>query len=911
MHRPITQRRAVRRVLAAGAVVALSSIVATSSTTAAAPSVTVATSVVYGIDGPDTPLPLSITLGNESAAVIVTAGGLVAAALCSGPYVATVDFGEVTITHDTDPTVPASTVVGCDLELELGTSGLNTVDLVVSERDAFNVELGTSTTAISLEGITVTAAVGDVALTGGTYVAAEPRSVGDELSRTVTFGLPSVRAITVTAPADTTLSGCPATTADNAVCDLSRVLSLADLAAGTAPVAPTLLVDGWPVATPAADVDVPSERRLTIDATAVASVVRAGEIVTVDATVTNLGTIDLGALALGGAGFTVEAATCGADPIASVTLAPGDSATCRIARRVTTADVGAATPMTVRATPPFGGDSDLVDDDPTSAGDVDAATFEQPFTVIAADATGALSAAPGVVFVDDAGTDDLPLSMSLLSAGALSNAVVTLPLAPHAGVTITGCDEIDGPDCRLLVGDVSRDVPVTRTVGLRVDGSSSGGLDHATVTGRLTASGGVTRELDPAAVSTAGVIVTIATDEIDVSGAEMAVDVTVTGLPGTTTDVTLAPADGRPFALDACHRADSSTVTTTAVGDGWALGAVAPTDTVTCTLRRAVVDADRTDASTAVRLAVGMTAVGGTADRATTAVVPTRSMQVSALTPSTAPDAGYGLDGTGGRPTTTQVSFDVVVRDDVPPSSAPVFGGADPITCRTTTVVGTTRFDCVGEHTITQGDLDTGSYTWRVDVEVDGFDPVIAELEVPTLHADLELTVTELSTPKWPDGYRIGDEVRLLVQIRNRGTLALELRGVAVPDGVRVLRYEVTKLAVRAPAVESLDNGCLTQIELDPGETLDCGLVVEVLDPTGGGTFDFGVEASYANAAFALSVPVDPTTVPAPDDELPPTGAGSGALISCALALVAVGVVMTRAARRNRPTVAVDGVRAR
>ena len=107
--------RILSRVAATALVLAAGGLVSANAAATGAPAVTVATDVVYGIGGPDTPLPVAITTSADAASIVVTAGGLIADAVCTGPVLLAVDLGELVITPDPGPAIPAA-----DKALETG-----------------------------------------------------------------------------------------------------------------------------------------------------------------------------------------------------------------------------------------------------------------------------------------------------------------------------------------------------------------------------------------------------------------------------------------------------------------------------------------------------------------------------------------------------------------------------------------------------------------------------------------------------------------------------------------------------------------------------------------------------------------------------------------------------------------------
>lgn len=896
--------------------VAMSVPVGTPSPASAAASL-VPTAAVYASGGPDTPLPLSYTTTAAAAELVVTAEGFVSSVSCPTSFSAAVSEGVGVIRPVGSASIAASTPVPCTVSLRLGDGAPAAVTVAVSERDGFNAELAVLSQVVTLEEIAVTVSVGAVSLTGGTYREAEPRSPGDTLTRPVTFALDAPRAMTFVAPAGSPMTGCSSQTGTTATCTVTRTLSVDDLALGTAAFAPTLLVDGFPVARPI-DVDVPSERRLDVTATASAGIVRVGEAVTVDAVVTNLGTIALTGLALGGTAGMSDA-TCGGDDPAGLTLAPGDSVTCTASHVATADDTGAVRPVTARATSPFGTDSDLVDDDPTSSSDIDAGSGVAPYSVVDADVAAGLSFGTAVAFVDDPGPDRLAGTITVSSAGSLSGAAVAVPLHPAPGVTVAGCDTISDDLCRFDLGGVSPDAPATRSFELEVDPAAlAGGPDGTEIGGELTADGGVSVALAPGVLRTAGLRTSVVPAIADVSTPTASFDVDVVAAPGhpVTVEFLASPRGAEPVA---CRNSSGSDLPLTEAGTSTSLGAMEGGTSVRCTFRQDVVDADRTAGSMPVEVAVLVRAGGQELRRDARGDLDTAALVVLPGAVPEAPPHGYSVDGSPERPNSVTYRFELVAYGRLAPAGpAPVavtFAGSDPTTCEP--AGSPSRLRCEATHTVAAADLARGRYEARIEASAGG---VLARssMTIPMPSESLDVLVTELSTPKQSSGYQAGESIRLLVQMRNRGSLPLALASVAV--GTQGAGSSTASSPSPSPSTSTARDaradradaiiGCSAGTAIAPGELADCTLDLVVQPGFAGDRILVVVTTQQGMvASYSLTVAADPTVPTAspqpeapplsPSNRLPATGTDPVILAAAALALCVVGAALRAGSRRG------------
>ncbi len=885
----------------------------------AAPATSLATgalvpsAAVYSIGGPDTPLPMTFTTSGTASAIVVTAEGFVASVACPPAFVAVVSEGAGVITASGGGAIPASTEVACTVSLALGEGAPAAVSVVASERDEFNVELSSDTQLVALELIEVDTALGDVSLTGGTHQPAEPRSVGDELTRTVTFDIGAERSISFTVPDGTSMTGCTAQAASSATCTVSRTLSLADLALGSALVAPTLFVDGFPVSRPDADIDVPSERRIVVEASASADVVRVWESVTVTAIVTNIGSIELGELAIGGAG--IGAATCDGQDPATITLDPGDAVTCTATHVATPDGVGAVTPVVVRAISPFGLDSDLVDDDPTSATDIDAASMFAPYSVVDADVAAAVSVGAVVAFVEEPGEQTIPMALTVSSVGSLSGVQVTLPLAPAPGLTLDGCDTVVDDDCRVTLGVIDAGVPASRALAVRIGPAAlpADGVDTTSIDGVMTADGGLVVAVDAAVVRTAGLAAVAGPSVADASGDTAGYQIEITVAPGHPVDVTIVPDTTRSAVVTGCTDAEGTALTVAPSSDGSLLGTVPGASTLRCSLVQEVTAPDRVSGAMPVEVLVRGTAGSAAVDRWVRSDVPTVALVVVAGAVPTPPEQGYSVVGSPDRPNTVTYPFEVLAYGDLDVGDATstdiTIDGPDVYRCGPVLGTSPARVSCSGVHTIEASDVALGEYVAEFEASAGLASGTAGSMRIPTPGAVVDLLVTELSSPRQVAGYRTGETIRLLVQVRNRGSLPLTF-GTLHIGGVRMDGGERSE---RAEVVGRCDAGAV----IAAGETVDCDFGVTVAAGSAGDriTVDLAMQEGLT-ASFSVAVVIDaaPAAAPPPAAATPTpagnlratgnlatTGSDTYRLVATALLLVAVGSVLDAAARARRP----------
>ena len=248
--------------------------------------------------------------------------------------------------------------------------------------------------------------------------------------------------------------------------------------------------------------------------TAIPSLARVGEVVSLTYDLRNLGSVGLDNVVFGGGTIAADGQPCGD----SVSLPAGTSTSCTDTHLVTTLDVAGVPPVLVRSTGLLEVDSDNVDDDPTSTVDVDASSGGAPFVATAASVEAASSLTDGpTVWLDGSSTRLVAATATVSSAGRLTGVVVDLPERPVPGLVITSCDRITAGRCLFDMGTIAADTTATVPVTISIAPAdlAGGGLDALPITGRVLADGGVNVPTATAHLSTAGAEASIATATVD------------------------------------------------------------------------------------------------------------------------------------------------------------------------------------------------------------------------------------------------------------------------------------------------------------------------------------------------------------------------------------------------------------
>lgn len=907
-----------RTAIAAGLIAGLVAVPTTH--VAAATAITAPATVYYGVGGPDTPLSIAFDTDAAPAITRVELADTIVAADCAAgasTLPTTVLGGDAII----EANLPASTTVTCDLTLDLAgpVTPPATASLDVIEHDVFSQEIARGTTTVALTAVGVTTVAGDVELAAGTYQPYFPRSIGDTLTYSFDVTADASVPLSVETAAGAAATGCPAATTTTLTCAIDRTLSAGDLTDEIAPMSAVVLAGGFPVAEFERDVAVFAERRIGLDLTIDPPAPSVGDHLSVSLTLENQGSVELTDVVVDGG--KLGNLDCEGQPVADLVLLPSTSVVCTSARTLHVDDLGPNTPVLVRATSAVPGDSDNVDDDPTTDTDVDA-SLPTPFEIGEPDIDAIVAVSDAVVWLP-AGADPAAARLGE-TAGTITVATavkpaflrVELPLEPAPGVRLTDCDDVVVDQwCRM---DFSTDlfgwqsgVAMERTFTVALDSSlmPDGGVVDLEIGGLVVADNGIRMDATATTVSTAGVGAGLDRAPLDVTGDDVGTELTISTMPGAPVDLVVVPAGGAT--LDACSTAAGAVALSEGAGR-YALGSIGPSTDITCTVTSPVSDGDRSSSTFDVALDLLATAGGTTHEVPVAATIASRAITVTALDPSPVPANGYHPDGEGGRPSTVSQTFEVRVLGDAGTSiSDPQTNTSDASATVACTALDATAWTCTVERDVTATEMDAGSieFDLAAAVTVDGMElSASADASAEVAFESVEVTLTEVSSPQLPSGYWIGETIQLLVQVRNTGSMPVTFGGIGI-DG----------------AAESQSLRSFTRVGDDivvqPGETYEESFAVTVSAAqveADGATLSFtvgnGVTVETASIRLAVTLDdpppaVDPTPAEpigdlgqpgGPVTELPATGSGSLAMASVAGLLLALGLVVRR--RFARPT---------
>lgn len=889
-------------------------------TAVAATTVTAPATIYYGTFGPDTPVTVNFATEQASSIARIEIADTIIDGSCtagSTSLAVTPIAGDAVVEGD----LAAGTGVTCQLTLALALPATPPATGLVEviELDVFGVEIARGWSAVTFKAVDVTFTAGDTELVDGVYEPSAPRSIGDTLSYSLGVDADVAAPLSVQPASGTNASGCPPATTTALACTITRVLSAADLIDLTAPMSATVLADGFPVAVYDRTVTVFAERRVGLEIVVTPTQPRVGNLLTVDLTIENQGTVALDDFVLTGGDLGVL--DCEGSPIADVSLTPGQSVACSSSRRLTVDDVHPNTPITVRAVSAVPGDSDNIDHDPTAADDVDAA-LPVPFTVGNADVAVRVAVADPVVVlpVPALATDQVVVrtaaTVTLTTGTDLEHARVELPLSPAPGVSLVDCDDVVGDKCRMEFPaiELSAGATLTRTFAVEIDTATldAGGAVDVFIAGRLIASSGIVQDIEAAVVSVGGITAVLLTPVVDLSAATTTAVIAITARPGLPVAVVLEPAFG--VTVGPCTGPDGDVPVSAGAGE-FSLGVLVPTTSYLCDVVSPVTAENRQASTFGMLFDVTTSAGPATQVSVWSASPASRALVVTPLASPTAPVDGYHPDGDDARPDTVVQSFDVRILGDTGTSvsDAPVTSSASSAGCL---AVDAASWTCSVAHAVSADDLVRGFVDFDLGVGVTVDDMVLtdsATAQVEVLHKSAALSVTELSSPTTPDGYRPGQPINVLVQVRNEGTMAFSFAGVVL-DGAVMADGAVP------PA---------TQVTLEPGQTFDVAFAVTVsansiTAPTT--MLSFTVGAGAGSETVELRVPVTreslapaPAPAPAPSDdplvvptapgppwpELPVTGSSPAAVVLLGFVLLVVGIALrlwSRPGRRRSTT---------
>jgi hypothetical protein len=853
-------------------------------------------------------VPLSFPAGAGTHFIHLAIDGYVTGATCTvGDSVVPViaQAGEA-VAQLTMPTVNGD-FVACDVAVELPLPVPATLGLVVVESNSFNIEQRRATRTANVVVPDVTAGP-VVVLSGGRPVnPALPRRVGDVLAYDITFNVPLLAGdptVSVAVPSGTSITGCGARLSSDLIgemtCSVSRALVATDLRNNVAPMHATLTLNGAPVLTAPADPSVFAENRIGLTVRADGPVVRVGEAVSLAVTVTNLGTSDLTALTLGNPTVALAGARC-SSPLAVLTA--GASVTCTVSHLARSGDVGMLAPTTVRATSATGSDTDLVNDEPTASADVDAAAAADVM-ISAASIAGAVSLDTSTIFLPvDTQTPNISGSVSVATVGALSNASVELPLHPATGLTTSGCTRTTSNSCVVDLGSRLAESLTTIPFELVAD-AALGNLAGLTVPATLFADGAIVVTLTSAAVSTAGLTVSLSDGIVDASDGVADVPLTMASLPGRDVVATVG-ALSSGTTLDSC-RSGGSDIVVARTASGFTLAVPAAT-VVWCVLHRPVSDAERDAGLIAVELSA--TATAGLANRATSvsATVPTVALTVVAAPSAAVPSHGYSAIGSAERPNHVTQQFDVTLYGAATLTGVVTTANGGTASCAASTPLVAmpgqpAKLSCEVDHVVTVGDLASGTVSTGLTAtgQIGSLD-LAASATVPLAvpHESVDVRVTELSTPTGGQ-YRSGDELRILIQVKNSGTKPVEVTAVSLTVAATgsTLRSDGQRLV----GADLGATGCVVPTLVPIGGGFDCTVSMQLTAGDFSGTvLSFGVVVSTARSVTAsatFTAPANPT--PRFVGTLPVTGSGVPTTLVAAVACIAVGVTLRSRARGHR-----------
>ncbi len=854
MSSPRTRRRAAA--LATTAMTAGLTMPAVVAGPAAATSdLTVAAVVPYAVGGPTTVVPLSFGVDHDTGYVHLRFDGLIAGAECAaGADVVAVEAAGGTAVITTDLT--AGTDVDCSVSLvELFEVAPEPTVLAVIESDDFNVELARAESTVSFTIVEPELLDGALSLASDTYHPYEPRRVGDVLRAEFEVALAGYALSATTA--DENDIACE-TSAGTISCEVSRELTADDLIAGVADLSAIVHADGFPVVDTARAVAVYAEHRIEVVAGATPAVLRAGELTTVTATVTNVGTTALSDIAVAGAGVT--AYTC-APSLSGLVLQPGASTTCSGTHRATAAaaaDPASLTPVTARGTAPFGSDADLSDDDPTSPDDVDGSSL-LPYTVSAAEVAGHVTLDGPVVLVPNGGPGTRTLDVAIDTVGALADPVVVVPHEPAPGVTVS-CAVPTGDHCTFPLDDLAAGGEASLELDVELDPGALGSARFAALAlpVRLEAAGGVDVLLGTATLATAGAVATMSTAPRDAGGADAIATFTIDTEAGAPVRLTLSavsvPSTGTGARVASCRTAAGTPVALTVAGTAVTTAPIAPASRISCSVSVPVDDTIRRAGSVAVTLQGEVSAGGRSAPLTATGTLPLGAVTVRPLPTSAVPAQGYVTRADGTRPDRVRQAFRVTAWGTAKVASLVADGSDVTVACGRMPVgaPGAPKsVDCTVEHRITDGDLRAGSAVLGLTARGSTGGVALSARgtrTVATPHQAVAVRVTELSAPV-SGTYTIGEQVRLLLHVTNTGTLPVQVTSTSVVRS-HAASPGSTLTGTRGPVV----GACTAPAALAAGAGTECALTV-TLAPE-----DIGVNGALLAASVATAQGVGAST---------------------------------------------------
>ncbi len=576
----------------------------------------------------------------------------------------------------------------------------------------------------------------------------------------------------------------------SATCTASHTVTQGDLDAGsvvnTASSSATP-PSGPPVGATSNDVTVPAvaDARLeTVKSTPATGYSTVGAILTYSITVANVGNVTIAGIAV-----TDPMADPGSINCDATQLAPGATATCTATHTVVLADLDGGSVVntaTATGTPPAG--PAVIQ--PSNPVTVAAQPLPSLLTVkststTAFDAVG--EALDYAVTVQNTGNVTLS-NVGLTDPGADPGTIVCAPTTLAPGATMT-CS-------------------ATHTV---TQADLDAGFFANTATGAGTSPSGQTftaasNEVRVEATKISGIetLKTTTTADFDQVGDVIRYQITVRNA-GNVTVSAIAVSDAN---------ADPGSISCDAT-------VIAPAATATCVANHTVTQADL-DAGEVVNLAGGSGLEPGDlpiADDSNEVRVPavlTRTLEIVKSSPTVA----YGA-------VDDVIAYVIGVRNtgNVTLSAITVTDpGADPgsVLCDATTIAPTEVVSCVATHTVTQADLDAGSFA---NVAVAAGRPPIgpevtarsAEVTVPAIQSP---SLTTVKAPVTASYDAAGQVISYLITVTNSGNVTIGGLAVSDPNADTAPTCDVTALAPAATATCTAVH-TVTQADIDAGEVLN------------------------------------------------------------------------------------------
>ncbi len=875
------------------------------------------TVVVYDVGGAVPSMTATFAFDQPVAFVRLAVGGLITAAQCQLPGSAS--SVSVPVNGDLDITTPidAQQSVTCHLELgHLTDPAPVGVEIVVTGSDATNVPLVTLTQAITFDLVTTSLSYGPVLLGGAPYDSSRPANLDDVFSQQVTVSTNAIRSLALKSadPVLTAVIDCTPVPATTLTCTFSRSLTSADFVNGFMPILPQVFLSGVLIDDDVHDVPVFATRRIALTAAATPAIVHVGDLTSINLAITNQGSVMLFNPIVNGEDVTGLTA-CNGHPMPAQ-LVPGASVSCSTTRLATAEDVGITRTVTVRATSPrLPGDTDLVNDDPTSADDIDTATQEIGSVIDAELAvTSTLSGGPVWVGVD--GQQQLTLTVDANTVGRLPNATLTVTAPTVPGATIVP-----------VPGDTRAWSCIAATCTLNTGTLVAGGTVHADFVVTID------RALFPA--DSAQILTSFASDGIgygqSLTTIERAV-VTATfdnariidgGSDVATANVAIAVASGsdtRSVAVElvnlgtrgeivSCTNAEGKPVALAAIAGGVTLGLTAPGSHFGCIMRLPITVNDRAAGRRTASFALHLTSGSATLDRPVSADYGVGWLELLPAATPAIPDGGYSINRSNNLHNHFTHSVDVVLHRPFNSPSGPwPVAGLDGDTCVQTDT--TDHFTCAVDHAITDADLRRGSVHLVHSVKASGATELAGSgaVDVPTPWASLDVTVSEITTPSHGGLYALGDTVTVVVAIRNNGSMTLTVPVTSSGSASDKRTYSAPVSSnLRAQTLNSSTCGSPT---LKPGELVTCNLSHLVsLEDAASGAIVFSLEiggVALQPMSVVHRVEINRTSAvslspPIPAGGLPATGTDLRLLLLLATVSLTAGLIATRLGK-TRPT---------